>query len=138
MESAGTPYLIDANICLGFINQTDTLYLASKKLVERSRANGSSFVLLDHVIQEILTVLLYRNQQDAIETFMKVFMVDPQVLLIDSPISWLQEATTLAKQQAYHQKMSLTDWLLLSRSLTTGIPILTFDKQLLAASKKLC
>lgn len=132
-----TPYLIDANICLGFLNESDSLHTQSKNLVEHLRMRGNSFVLLDHVIQEILTVLLYQKQYFSIDSFIQTFLIDQSVLPVDSPISWLEDATHLAKQRDYHPKMSLTDWLLLSRSMETGTPILTLDRQLLNASKML-
>ena len=138
MASAATPYLIDANIYIGFINEEDSTHESKKNLVEDLNRNGSSFVLLDHVIQEILTVLLYRDQQASIRSFMETFLIDQNVFPVDTPISWMNDAITLATQQKFIPKMSLTDWLLLSRSIVTGAPILTFDKQLLAASKKLC
>ena len=138
MASAATPYLIDANIYLGFTNEEDSLHAKAKDLIEELNRNGSSCVLLDHVIQEILTVLLYGGQHASIRSFMETFLIDQNVFPVDTPISWMNDAISLATQQNFKPKMSLTDWLLLSRSLMTGAPILTFDKQLLAASKKLC
>ncbi|MBI4591946.1 hypothetical protein HY733_00665 [Candidatus Uhrbacteria bacterium] len=69
---------------------------------------------------------------------MNDLITDASVFPIDTQITWLHDAVTLATKQKCKPKISLTDWLLLSRSQATGAPILTFDKQLLAASKKLC
>lgn len=138
MASAAIPYLIDANVYLGFTNTDDSLHHQARELINGLRSQGSSFILLDHVIQEILTVLLYGGHHALIPPFMETFLIDQSVFPVDSPISWLSDAIALANQEHFKPKMSTIDWLLLSRSITTGAPILTFDKQLLAASKKLC
>ena len=93
--------------------------------------------MFDHVIQEILTVLLYSSQYALVESFMNAVRGDANIVIVDTPIGWLDNAITLAASRRFKPKLSCIDWLLLSRSIATGVPILTFDKQLLAASKKL-
>ena len=138
MASDATPYLIDANVYLGLANSRDTLHAQAQEAISQLEKIGGSSILLDHVIQEILTVLLYSSHGELVEPFLEKAFGSTNVLPVDTPIEWLQEAAAMAKQNQYKPKMSIIDWLLLSRSKTTGAPILTFDKQLLAASKKLC
>lgn len=138
MASDATPYLIDANVYLGLANKQDTLHSQARTVLGELQNQGSTFVLLDHVIQEILTVLLYSSQHTLVESFMDEVVGDANFFLVDTPIEWLKDAVALATEHRFKPKMSTIDWLLLSRSITTGAPILTFDKQLLAASKKLC
>lgn len=137
MASDVTPYLIDANAYLGIANKQDSLHSQAKTVWNKLQSQGSSFILFDHVIQEILTVLLYSSQHALIESFMDEVLDDTSFFLVDTPTEWLKDAVTLATEQHFKPKMSTIDWLLLSRSIATGAPILTFDKQLLAASKKL-
>lgn len=138
MASDVTPYLIDANVYLGVANKQDSLHSQAQTVLDELQSQGSTFILLDHVIQEILTVLLYSSQHALVESFMNEVVGDVNFFLVDTPIEWLRDAVALANEQRFKPKMSMIDWLLLSRSITTGAPILTFDKQLLVVSKKLC
>ncbi|MBI4435666.1 hypothetical protein HY630_03270 [Candidatus Uhrbacteria bacterium] len=138
MASAAIPYLIDANVYVGFTNNEDSLHAQAMATLLELQNKGSLFILFDHVIQEILTVFLYSSQNTLVELFLDEAMSDLNVLTVDTPIEWLTDAMTLAAKHHFKPKMSTIDWLLLSRSIATGAPILTFDKQLLAASKKLC
>lgn len=138
MASDVTPYLIDANVCLGFADDQDSLHSKALATINELIQKGSTFILLDHVIQEILTVLLYSSQGNMIDPFLMMAFNDPHILPIDTPIEWLRDAASLATDSNFKPKISMVDWLLLSRSIATDAPILTFDKQLLAASKKLC
>lgn len=138
MASRAIPYLIDANVYLSFANQQDSLHARAVTVLDELRSRGCTLVFFDHIIQEILTVLLYASQHTFIKSFMNEVLIDVNVLPVDTPIDWLRDATALATKQDFKPKMSLIDWLLLSRSVATGVPILTFDKQLLAATKKLC
>ncbi|MCR4314164.1 MAG: PIN domain-containing protein [Candidatus Uhrbacteria bacterium] len=138
MELAAIPYLIDANVYLGYVNEHDSLHDQADEVITNHLNAGSTFILLDHIIQEIATVLLYRREHEILDSFIKSLSSDEKLFIVDTPIIWLENAVVLAKKQSYQPKISMTDWLLLSRSIITGAPILTFDKQLLAASKKLC
>lgn len=138
MASDAIPYLIDANVYLGLANSRDSLHTQAQEAIARLDKEGGSSILLDHVIQEILTVLLYSSQGELAGPFLERAFGSPNVFPVDTPIQWLQEAAAMAKQNDYKPKMSIIDWLLLSRSKATGTPILTFDKQLLAAYQKLC
>jgi predicted nucleic acid-binding protein len=133
----GTPYLIDANVCIGIVNESDALHSNAKNVLTKLKKRGHTFVLLDHVIQEALTVLLYSSRYKAIDPFTQELFTDPNVFAVDTPIDWLFDALDMAKRYNFNPKMSLTDWLLLSRSKATGAPILTFDKQLIVAHKNL-
>jgi predicted nucleic acid-binding protein len=138
MASDATPYLIDANVYLGLANSHDSLHVQAQEAISHLEKHGCSYILLDHVIQEILTVLLYSSHGELIEAFLERAFGSANIFPVDTPIEWLQAAAAMARENQYKPKMSLIDWLLLYRSKTTGAPILTFDKQLLAASKKLC
>jgi predicted nucleic acid-binding protein len=132
-----THFLIDANVCIGYVNRDDALYAQAHQAISHIRKGDFSVFILDHVIQEVLTVLLYRNKPELVKHFMDFIDNDPTIHAIDSPINWIRDSIKLASKQLFQPKMSLIDWLLLSRSLSTGIPLLTFDKQLLNAHKKL-
>lgn len=138
MELAAIPYLIDANVLVGAYDSSDAHHDASlNMLVDLVEAQGTGIVL-DHVIQEVITVLLYRSANTHAKEFLSRLVTDPLFFVVESTFSWIQDALALAEMQHFRPKISTTDWLLLSRSISTDAPILTFDKQLLAASKKLC
>ncbi len=137
MALAGTPYLIDANVYIGLANRADSLHSQAETILHELTQQGSTFILLDHVMQEILTVLLYSSQNVLAESFMNEVNADMNVVPIDTPIEWLRDAIDMAAERSFKPKMSAIDWLLLSRSKVTGTPILTFDKQLLTAHKNL-
>lgn len=138
MESKKITYLVDANVCVGFFDQDDKLHHQAQEALKTIRSQGTSVLLLDHVIQEALTVMLYNGKNDEALYFIESAFRGQDLDVVDTPAEWLQDAMHLAQSQSYKPKMSTVDWVLLSRSVATGIPILTFDKQLLVASKKLC
>lgn len=138
MALAAIPYLIDANVLVGAYDSSDTHHNASlKTLIDLIEAQGTG-IILDHVIQEVMTVFLYKSANLPAKDLLYRLTTDPLFFVVESTFNWIQDALTLAETQNFLPKISMTDWLLLSRSIVTGTPILTFDKQLLAASKKLC
>lgn len=137
MELDANQYLIDANIIVGLLDSNDHLHNQIRSLKQKIVVNGIHGWIFDYVVQEVMTVFLYKSANHLVKRVIPLLHTDPLVTMIDCPIFWLHEAIALAEDQKFQPKMSATDWLLLSRSLVTGVPILTFDQQLLTASKKL-
>ena len=138
MALTAIPYLIDANVLIGAFDTKDALHEQAFSILSDLVVVGGTGVVLDHVIQETLSVFLYRSANELASQLLERLQSDPSFFTVETPLIWMQESIDLAKQQRFRPKISLTDWLILYRSFVTGAPILTFDKQLLAASKKLC
>ena len=125
-----TRILIDANIFVSFLNEADSEHDHAQKEVSMLEEKGAVFIVLDHVIQETLTVLLYKYQGTNTHRFWNMIEEKSTIATIDTSLLHLKSALDLASQSSFQPKLSLTDWLLLFLSKHWQIPLLTFDKQL--------
>lgn len=132
-----TRILIDANIFVSFLDENDSLHERASNDVFHHENAGITFILLDHVLQEVLTVFLYRNMGQQAENFWHILQTKENIAVIDTSLLHIESALSSAKKFNYRPKMSLTDWLLFFLSKHWNIGIFTFDQQLKNAALKL-
>lgn len=90
----------------------------------------------DYVIQEVITIFLYKKQHALIAELMTTIQKE-NVEIITVESIFLKSLLKFIDSAGYKPKLSLADWSLLFLTEELGIPLLTFDKQLAAAYRKL-
>lgn len=127
MESVANAVLVDANIWIAYFDKTDSLYNKAQSVID-SKANNV-LLLTDYVIQEVITIFLYKKQHNLIPELMKTIK-EENVEIITVESIFLKSLLQFIEDCHYRPKLSLADWSLLFLTEELGIPLLTFDRQL--------
>lgn len=138
MASSAEHYqLVDANIWIAYFNQADPQSAKAKQYVHNLEDSNDRVLVTDFVLQETVTILLYKNQSKAVGQFLNYIRDrdNIEIVSIDSDL-W---NTTFKYIQGYKfkPKLSFTDWSLLFLADEFNFNLLTFDKQLANAHKRL-
>lgn len=128
MESSVNTVLVDASVWIAYFNANDVLYQKAQSVIDEKE--NHTLILTDYVLQEVITVFLYKKQAGLIEELMNTLQKE-NVEIVSVENFFLTSILKFIKQLKYKPKMSLTDWSLLSLAAEFGFPLLTFDKQLL-------
>lgn len=128
--------LIDSSVWIAYFDKDDPHTERAKKILNELTESGSALLLTDYVIQEIITVLLYKNKPKLAECFMEYLEDEPsaEILSIDAPL--VQKTMRFAKSKNWRPKLSLTDWSMFYLANTLNLPLYTFDRQLDHVVKK--
>lgn len=127
MVLAAKGCLIDASVWVAYFDTNDTLHRQAQSVL-----NGKTdtvLLLTDYIVQEVITVFLYKKQHQLIEELMKTIQKE-NVEIISVESSFLKSLLKFIKQFSYSPKISLADWSLMFLAEELGLPISTFDKQL--------
>lgn len=129
--------LIDANAWIAYVDADDTLYNKAGDYLELLDEQGYQFIITNFIIQEVLTILLYKKQIKLVENFLTYINTKSTVQILSIDTILLQDIIEFIKKCGYKPKISLTDWSLLFLATQFKIDLLTFDKQLNNTYKKL-
>jgi len=128
--------LIDANVWLAFFIEDDPYHRTADQALELLIQQDRGGFITDFVLQEIITILLYRKKIQAAELFLKYIQQD-QIELFNLDAACFHQIMTFIQQHHYQPKLSLADWSLLFLAKECSLELMTFDKQLYNAYKKL-
>ncbi|RJQ34504.1 type II toxin-antitoxin system VapC family toxin [Candidatus Parcubacteria bacterium] len=119
-------FLIDSSVFVAFYYEGDAQHTDALRVM----ADISAQVLIVHpyVIQETATVLAYRLGMPVAKAFVTDVMKAKNVLIPAADV--YRDAAFFLD---YSKKMSFTDIALIGLARSMGVPIVTFDKQMLSA-----
>ncbi len=136
MASHARRVLIDSSVWIAYFDKDDAHTERAQKILDA--CNTGSFILLitDYVIQEVATVLLYKNKPKLLERFMEYLDDEPLIEIVGIDTILVKKTMRFAKIKNWRPKLSLTDWSLLFLCNNLGLPLVTFDGQLDHACRK--
>lgn len=121
--------LVDACVWIAYLDKSDSLHSKANKVISKKITSGS-LVLTDFIIQEVLTIFLYKNNSAYVEEFLHLLQSDDRLEILSIDTTFLNELVGFIQNQNYQPKISLTDWSILFLGSEFDLEILTFDKQL--------
>lgn len=136
MESNLKAVVVDANVWIALLDKQDSLYDKAYTILKSFDAK-TQVLLTDYVIQEVMTVLLYKNRQRVINTFLRYIEDEPRFITIGIDPEFFSSVTKFIADRKYSPKISLTDWSLLFLQTYFAVNLVTFDKQLAHASRRI-
>mgnify|MGYP001569037376 FL=1 len=128
MELGVNAALVDASVWIAYFDANDALYQKAQSVIDAKE--NHTLIMTDYVLQEVITVFLYKKQPSLIEELLNTLQKE-NVEIVSVENFFLTSILKFIKHFRYKPKMSLTDWSLLSLAIEFGFPLLTFDKQLL-------
>lgn len=136
MVLSASSCLVDSSVWIAYFNKDDIHSQACQQILENAFSNKTQLVITTFVIQEVVTVLLYSNKPKAIELFLTFIEENPLITLLVCDMNYIQRSIACANKNNWKPKCSLTDWSLITAALSTRQPLMTFDRQLRNALKK--
>lgn len=136
MASLDRRALVDSSVWIAYFDKDDIHARAAQKTLEELNQNSATLLLTDYVIQEIITVLLYKNKPQLAERFMEYLDDEESTEIVSIDALLLKRTMEFAKLKKWRPKLSLTDWSLLFLANTLNLPLYTFDVQLDHACRK--
>lgn len=127
MVSNANCAIVDANVWIAYFDKDDLLYDQAKTLIDTT--TQKTLVFTSYLIQEILTVFLYKNKSRLTKNLL-LTLKKPDIEIVNVEHDFLKSIIQLAQDNKYQPKLSLTDWSLLFLAEEFGFQLLTFDKQL--------
>lgn len=128
--------LIGSSVWIAYFDKDDSHAERAKKILNELTESSAILLLTDYMIQEIITVLLYKNKPKLAECFMEYLEDEPSAEILSIDASLLQKTMRFAKSKNWRPKLSLTDWSLFTLASTLNLTLYTFDGQLNHAVKK--
>lgn len=137
MAKKDNKYLVDSNVWIGFYKSNDALHEQATHTLQQIERLGAQIIISNFIIQEVFTVLsLAANNKKSFKFYDTVTHVK-HVYSLDIDKSWLEETTELIRVQKLSSSLSLVDASNLVLCAAFGLELVSFDKQLMAAYKKL-
>lgn len=137
MASEGGAALLDSSVLIAYFDTADPHSANADALMEALERRSSRVLLSTLVIQEVLTLLLYRKQIEAVDVFNQYIQGNSAVSVVVCDMAGVNNALNLARSRKWLPKLSLTDWCLAEIALHSRIPLYTFDRQLEHLVKRL-
>lgn len=138
MESSVESYiLVDANIWIAYFDQTDSTSEKAKKYIKQLEDKQQRTLVTDFVIQEVVTLLLYKGKTKQVEQFIAYIQTQPHIDVVKIDTEFWEKTMTYIASKRYQPKLSFTDWSLLFLKDHFQFNLLTFDKQLQSTAKHL-
>lgn len=138
MESNAETYsIVDANIWIAYFDITDSLSSRAKKHILDFETSRQPVLLTDFIIQEVVTVLLYKNMSKSVQQFMRYIHEQDYIEIVSIDTELWDNTIQFIEGRKFTPKLSLTDWSLLFLANTYNFLLVTFDKQLSNTSKRL-
>lgn len=123
--------IVDANIWVAYFDRNDTLSDHALSLLKDIFNQNTRIVVTDFVIQEVMTVLLYKNKHHAAELFFQFVDDEVSIEIFHCDRTLLHQTILFAAKKIWKPKCSFTDWSLAFLSHHFNMKLLSFDKQLL-------
>lgn len=129
--------LIDSSVWIAYFDKKDIFSEKAKARLQNIFQERAPLFLTDFVIQEILTVLFYKQKNKIAEVLFDFIEFQTNIQIISSSEKNMRETLLFAKQRQYKPKLSFTDWNLLFLARQLHLEVITFDKQLHNAYKRM-
>lgn len=123
--------IVDANVWIAYFDRNDSLSDHARSLLKSIFDQEGRIVITDFVIQEVMTVLLYKNKHHAAELFFQFVDDEDLIEIFHCDRTLLHQIIHFAAKKSWKQKLSFTDWSLAFLSHHFNMKLLSFDKQLL-------
>ncbi|MBI2410762.1 MAG: PIN domain-containing protein [Candidatus Kerfeldbacteria bacterium] len=136
MASDDKPYLTDANIWIAYFDKGETQSELAKEFLEFMIEQYYPIIISSLVIQEVMTVLLYKNKHTLAQDFMEYIQRQPTISILSVDESLLEKITVYMKKHQFRPKLSFTDWSLLFLTEHAKLDLVTLDKQLANTYKR--
>lgn len=136
MVSLDKRILIDSSVWVAYFDRDDSHTEQAKKILNECVDHSLVLLLTDYVIQEVVTVLLYKNKPALVERFMKYLDDEPLLEIVNIDAHHVQKTIQFAKTKKWSPKLSLTDWSLFFLAKNLDLQLATFDSQLDRAYRK--
>lgn len=130
MELSAKAQLVDANVWIAYFDKDDSLSEQGRDLLKQTHAESRPLLLTDFIIQEVLTIFLYKNKITYIEKFLNYIETQPHIEIIGIDGLLWKRVTQFMRRHKHIPKLSFTDWSLLYLATAFGFGLDTFDKQL--------
>lgn len=130
MELRDNVIIFDANIWIAYFSDQDSLSDQAVDYVESIPEGQSNVIMTDFLIQEIITVFLYKNQMNSIKNFLKFLDKEQLIVTVGIDTELFKELIEFIKSHLFKPRLSLTDWSLLFLAQSFNFELITFDKQL--------
>lgn len=124
--------LLDTSVWVALMNKDDACHTASRSIVEKF--NYEDLELFDHIYGEVLTVLRLKTTQENCEKFISYLKY------IGIRLNFSSKKSFFLAQELFFAfpKISFIDSLLMAFAKENNAEIITFDKSLQKAWKKIC
>ena len=116
--------ILDSSVIISLFRQDEPLHEIAKDTFQ----SGNKFWVLDHVIAEVLTVLKIKEPPHVYQQCEQFLTQNEDIIIIYTDPPLFQQVQYFFVSN--HNKLSFVDALLLLKSKTENIPLLTFDKEL--------
>lgn len=126
----------DANVWIAYFDKDDSLASRAEDLILETIQSHRVFIVTTFVIQEVLTVFLYKEKQKTADVFTRFISEHSLSQIIIHDFESIQASIVFAKKLHWRPKLSLTDWTLFYGAITSEYALYTFDKQLENALKR--
>lgn len=122
-------FIVDSNVFIAFYYEYDSDHAESVRVM--SDLEHKLLIIHPYVVQEVVTVLTYKAGNKVANEFISdIFENAPDVLI---PIVTTQGDVEFFK--TLNKKISLTDATLINLSENLHLPVVTFDRQMIALLK---
>lgn len=122
--------VIDSSVFVAFYRDIDTLHTDALRVMQD--LSGAVLVVHPYVIQETATVLAYGSGLLIAKQFLADITASSDIFI---PTLDIQRDIRLFSNSS--AKLSFTDLALIGLAKEMGIPLVTFDRKMLALSKKI-
>lgn len=130
MELNARAQLVDANVWIAYFDKDDSLSEQGRDLLKQTHVESHPLLITDFIIQEVLTIFLYKNKADHIEKFLNYIETQPHIEVIGIDGLLWKRVAQFMRRHKHIPKLSFTDWSLLYLATAFGFGLNTFDKQL--------
>lgn len=128
--------LIDSSVWIAYFDRDDSHTERAKNILKEYTADSFVLLLTDYVIQEVVTVLLYKNKPTLVERFIEYLDSESSIEIVSIDAHHVRKTIQFAKTKNWRPKLSLTDWSLFFLAMNLPIYLATFDGQLDHACRK--
>ena len=123
-------FVIDSSVLVAFYDDRDVHH--ADALVVMKEIQGRNIFIHSYVVQEVATILSYRFGPILAKRFLEDVINSENVT-----IPWTEVKKEIEFFNNLNKKISFTDTSLILLSKDKGIPLLTFDKQIISLLRKI-
>ena len=114
--------ILDTNVWLGLLDEDDTLHDQATKVIDDIEGK---IIVPYSVITEVANILSGRISKKAADDFLFMVVNDQEIELVDNDL-----ATELFFFASFEERLSFTDYGLISMARDRDCELVTFDKQM--------
>lgn len=129
MEPDGRSFIVDASVLIAYYQASDSLHEEAVRLL--NEVGEANLIIHPLIVHEVITLLTYRHGFSAVQPFVDAVLNGNNILVPSS-----DTRAEVRRFKEIGKKISLADAALISLAHATGMPLLTFDRQMLSLYAK--